>query len=79
MYENENSILCCVAKDDWGFGDIGVLNDSIVFVQRKLTFKEGALNVFNVGDNENKVYKMSRRKIPGKYVGRALMAVNQYE
>ena len=35
MYENENSILCCVAKDDWGFGDVGVIDDSIVFVQRK--------------------------------------------
>lgn len=79
MYENESSILCCVAKDDWGFGDVGVIDDSIVFVQRKLAFKEGALNVFNVGDSENKVYKMSRHKISGKYVGRALMTVNQFE
>lgn len=76
MYENESSILCCVAKDDWGFGDVGVIDDSIVFVQRKLAFKEGALNVFNVGDSENKVYKMSRHKISGKYVGRALMTAS---
>lgn len=59
MYENENSILCCVAKDDWGFGDVGVIDDSIVFVQRKLAFKEGALNVFNVGDSENKFCAMA--------------------
>ena len=70
MYENESSILCCVAKDDWGFGDVGVIDDSIVFVQRKLA---------NVGDSENKVYKMSRHKISGKYVGRVLMTVNQFE
>ena len=74
-----NKNIRCVAKDDWGFGDVGVIDDSIVFVQRKLAFKEGALNVFNVGDSENKVYKMSRHKISGKYVGRALMTVNQFE
>ena len=79
MYDNENSILCCVAKDDWGFGDIGVFDDSIVFIQRKLAFKEGALNVFNIGNSTNKVYKISRCRIPGDYVGRVLMAVNQYE
>ena len=71
--------FCAVSLRMIGDSVMWAFDDSIVFVQRKLAFKEGALNVFNVGDSENKVYKMSRHKISGKYVGRALMTVNQFE
>lgn len=79
MYQNSSSIICCVANNDNEFTDCGIIDNSLVFVQKKLPFKEGALNVFKVRKNTGVAYKLSRVMVDSEYVGRALMSINQYE
>ena len=79
MYQNQSSIICCVSNNDNEFKDFGIIENSLVFVQKKLLFKEGALNVFKIRKNTNTAYKLSRVMLDGEYVGRALMSINKYE
>ena len=73
------SINCCIANGDNNFADCGIVENSIVFVQKKLPFKEGALNVFKINDNSDTQFKLSRVMVDGEYIGRSLMAINQFE
>lgn len=79
MYQNASSIICCVANGDNNFTDYGIVDNSIIFVQKKLPFKEGALNVFKTDDNGDTPFKLSRVMVDGEYIGRSLMAINQFE
>lgn len=79
MYENESSIICCTAMDDENFNDMGIVDKSILFIQKMLPFKKGALNVFKTSDIEGAQFKLSKEIIDGEYIGRTLMVVNQYE
>lgn len=45
MYQNASSIICCIANGDNNFADCGIVENSIVFVQKKLPFKEGVYSV----------------------------------
>ena len=77
MYQNSSSIICCVANNDNEFTDYGIIDNSLVFVQKKLPFKEGALNVFKESKNTGVAYKLSRVMIDSEYVGRALMSIKK--
>ena len=79
MYQNASSIICCVANGDNNFTDYGIVENSLVFVQKKLPFKEGALNVFKIHNNSDTAFKLSRVMVDGEYIGRSLMAINQFE
>ena len=79
MYQNSSSIIFCVANNNNEFTDYGIIDNSLVFVQKKLPFKEGALNVFKARKNTGVAYKLSRVMVDNEYVGRALMSINQYE
>ena len=79
MYQNASSIICCIANGDNNFADCGIVENSIVFVQKKLPFKECALNVFKINDNSDTQFKLSRVMVDGEYIGRSLMAINQFE
>ena len=79
MYQNSSSIICCIANNDNNFSDYGIVENSLVFIQKKLPFKEGALNVFKTNNSVDTSFKLSKEMMDGEYVGRTLMSINQYE
>lgn len=74
-YENSRSIVCLLASSNKRFKKKGIIKDSILFVQPKLPFEEGKLNVFKKEDS----FFVSDVMENNEYIGRTVMVVNQYD
>lgn len=74
-YSKANSIFCLVASSSENYGYMGIVEGSILFVQPRLPYDSNSLNAFQNGDS----FTLSKEKIPGIYMGRVLMVINQYE
>ena len=74
-YENSRSIVCLLASSNKRFKKKGIIKDSILFVQPKLPFEEGKLNVFKKEDS----FFVSDVMEDDEYIGRTVMVVNQYD
>lgn len=78
-YENTDSIICLIANNDNNFLNEGIVEKSIIFFNTKGTYEPGKLNVFE-REHELPKFKISRTKLSeAKFVGRVIMATNQYE
>lgn len=67
-------IIALTAGDVGHFIQKGIVDGSIVFVQTLYPFEEDQVNVFFVNDEEGEHYKLSTKKISGRYVGQAVGA-----
>lgn len=78
-YANTDKVICMTATGDKNFTAEGIVEGSILFIDTSSEYQNGLLNVFKYKASRNPQYKLSRRKIPqASYVGKVLMAVNQY-
>lgn len=78
-YANTDKVICMTATGDKNFTDEGIVEGSLLFVDTASEYQKGLLNVFKYKSNRNPQYKLSRKMIPqASYVGKVLMAVNQY-
>ena len=71
----DNSIIMR-ANGDNNFLDAGIVENSLVFINTKLKFIEGGLNIFKLSEDK---YKISRKEIKGEYFGRVFMTINTYD
>lgn len=78
-YEKTDNIICLTANGDNNFLNEGIVEGSILFIETSSKFQEGLLNVFKYKLNISPQYKLSRNKVAGAtFVGKVLMAINQY-
>lgn len=78
-YKDTDKVICMTASGDNNFVSEGIVEGSLLFIDTTSECKSGALNVFKYKAERTPQYKLSRRKIPhAAYVGKVLMAVNQY-
>lgn len=75
-YDNLSSIICLCAVDKKNFNDYGIVDNSILFVQRALEFEEGKLNVFKSDGKE--AFMLSKEKEALEYIGRVVFSANLY-
>ena len=78
-YEKSESVVCLTANGDNTFLNEGIVEGSILLVDTGAEFQEGLLNVFKFRKDCSPRYKLSRNRIAGAaFVGKVLMAINQY-
>lgn len=78
-YSNMNNIVCLTASADNNFIEEGIVQGTLLFVDKDSTYEKGKLNVFRYKRDRSPQYKLSRTKIPkGSFIGTVFMAVNQY-
>ena len=65
-------MIALTAGDEGHFIQQGIIDGSIVFVQTLYPFEEGKINVFYVNDEDGEHYKLSMKRIFGKYIGQAV-------
>ena len=75
---NRDSIFCLIANGDNNYENEGIVNNSLLFVDKDAEYREGSLNVFRQND-ETYPFKLSRTLLPGsEYVGRVFLTLNHY-
>lgn len=76
----ENRDLCClIANDDNNFLKEGIVEGSLLFVDRNEKYIDGSLNVFKYNDTREPQYKLSRTKVrDASYIGKVMITMNQY-
>ncbi len=78
-YSNTSNIICLVANGDNNFLNEGIVKGTILFIDRNNHFQEGLLNVFCFKEQCEPNYKLSRSKVAkATYIGKVIMAINQY-
>ena len=78
-YKDTDKVICMTASGGNNFASEGIVEGSLLFIDTTCECQSGALNVFKYKAERTPQYKLSRRKIPhAAYVGKVLMAVNQY-
>lgn len=75
-FSNTDAIFCLAANGDNNFLNFGIVENSILFIDKSKEFKEDDLNVYLLKDD---TYKLSRTKLDEEYHGRIIMAVNIYD
>lgn len=76
---NTKNIICVTANGDNNFLNEGIVEGSILFVDTSEKYKSRQLNVFKFKEETNPQFKLSRTKVTGAtYIGKVLMAINQY-
>lgn len=77
-YEPKN-IVCVTANGDDNFLNEGIVEGTILFVDTSIKYKQGQLNVFKFKEEVSPQFKLSRTRVSGTaYVGKVLIAINQY-
>ena len=72
-----NEIICFIANGDNNFINDGIVENSLVFVDREIPYKKGKVSVFQQPDSS---YKLSKAKVrKAEYIGQVVMVINQYE
>lgn len=77
----DGDYFCVFANGDGNFIDYGIVEGSLVVVDRNLCFQENGLNVFDLAEDatDPPLLKISKSAIEGyPCIGRVFMAVNQY-
>ena len=78
-YDPNSKIICLTANGDNHYMKEGIVEGSLLFVDTGEAFRRGELNVFQISSAEPK-YKLARNKPRNStYIGKVLMAVNQYK
>ena len=78
-YDPNSNIICLTANGDNHYLKEGIVEGSLLFVDTGKAFRRGELNVFQISSAEPK-YKLARNKPRNStYVGKVLMAINQYQ
>lgn len=78
-YDPNSTIICLTANGENHYLKEGIVEGSLLFVDTNEVFRRGELNVFQTSSDEPK-YKLARNKPRNStYVGKVLMAVNQYQ
>lgn len=78
-YTNTDKVICMTVTSDGKFANEGIVEGSLLFIDISEEFQPGLLNVFKYKAQRTPQYKLSRKKIPhASYIGKVLMAVNQY-
>ena len=72
-----NEIVCFIANGDNNFINDGIVENSLVFVDKEILYKKGKVSVFQQPDSS---YRLSKSKVrKAEYVGQVVMVINQYE
>ena len=78
-YQNTDKVICMTATGDNNFLNEGIVEGTLLFVDTNGEYQKGQLNVFKYKAERTPQYKLSRRRVPqAAFVGKVLMAVNQY-
>ena len=78
-YTNTDNVICMTVATDGKFVHDGIVEGTLLFIDTSEKFQHGLLNVFKYKAPRTPQYKLSRKKIPhASYIGKVLMAVNQY-
>lgn len=78
-YKNTEKVICMTATGDNNFLAEGIVEGTILFIDTACEYQKGLLNVYKYDSVKAPQYKLSKRKVPrASYVGKVLMAVNQY-
>ena len=75
---NESAAIFCLAVNgDNNFLNYGIIENTMLFVDKSKVFMDNKLNVF---EQTNGIFQLSRSSLPGNnYVGRIVAAMNIYE
>ena len=72
-------LVCLIANDDNNFLKEGIVEGSLLFVDRNEEYIDGSLNVFEFNDNREPKYKLSRTIVnDASYIGKVMITMNQY-
>ena len=77
----DSDLFAVYANGDGHYIDFGIVEGSLLVVDRHLPYQANALNVFNLtpAETECPMLKISRTEIEGcECAGRIIMAINQY-
>jgi len=78
-YQNTDKVICMTATGDNNFLNEGIVEGTLLFIDTNGEYQKGQLNVFKYKAERTPQYKLSRRRVPqAAFVGKVLMAVNQY-
>lgn len=78
-YTNTDHVICMTATGDNNFLADGIVEGTLLFIDTSSEYEKGLLNVFKYNSDRSPQYKLSKRKVPrAAYIGKVLMAVNQY-
>ena len=75
-FTNTDSIFCLAANGDNNFLNFGIIENSILFVDKSKSFFDGGLNVYQLQDG---TFKLSRTELNEEYKGRIIMATNIFD
>lgn len=75
-FSDTDTIFCLVANGDNNFLNFGIVNDTILFVDKSKEFKEDSINVYILKDN---TFKLSRTRLAEIFQGRIVMTVNIHD
>lgn len=72
---NQGQVRCFIADGSNNYTDSGIVENSLLYADLNLPFKESELNIFSVNGN----FTVSEQELPNaQYIGRVIMSVNRY-
>ena len=78
-YQSTDKVVCMIASAHNNFISKGIVEGSLIFVDTDCECQRGNLNVYRCLNGREPQYKLSRKDvIQATFVGRVLMAVNQF-
>lgn len=77
--KTQTKVICMTATGDNNFLNEGIVEGTLLFIDTNGEYQKGQLNVFKYKAERTPQYKLFRRRVPqAAFVGKVLMAVNQY-
>ena len=74
---SSDDLFCLIANGDNNFVQEGIVENSLLFIDKNKDYDSNSLNVYMLSDEQ---YKLSRTNIEkADYIGRVVMVTNQYE
>ena len=79
-YQNTTNVICMAVANTGEFITEGIVEGTLLFIDTNTEYQSGSLNVFKYKAERNPQYKLSKKRIPkASYIGKVLMAINQYQ
>lgn len=70
-------LICLIANGDNNFVQDGIVENSLLFIDKNKSYEKNGLNVYKLPDEQ---YKLSKTNIEkADYIGRVILVTNQYE
>lgn len=74
---SSGDLICLIANGDNNFVQEGIVENSLLFIDKNKEYESDRLNVYQF---PNEQYKLSRTNVDrADYIGRVILVANQYE